>query len=420
MDKTIGVIGLGYVGLPLAAAFSKKYKVIGFDVSRTRIQELNNHYDRTGEVDADGLKSSKMTITDDVTQLGPCNVYVITVPTPIDANKQPDLSALCAATRTVGQALKKGDTVIFESTVYPGCTEEICVPILERESRLKFNQDFFCGYSPERMNPGDKNRTVDKIVKVTSGSTSEIADMVDALYGSIVTAGTHKAPSIRVAEAAKAIENAQRDINIAFINELALIFNRMDIDTLDVLTAAATKWNFVNFKPGLVGGHCIGVDPYYLTHKAEALGYHPEVILAGRRINDNMGIYVANRVMKLMIQRLKKVERPKVLVLGITFKENCPDIRNSKVVDVVNELADFGCEVKVYDPQASPEEVYEEYGLKLASGEVMSKLGEFQAVVFAVAHKEFCEMKIDKRQLANTIVFDLKGIFPKEQVDARL
>lgn len=417
MSVKIAIIGLGYVGLPLAVEFGKKYEVIGFDINKARIEELKNGYDRTLEVEEANLKSSKnLTFSCNRDELKSCNVFIVTVPTPVDEHKRPDLTPLIKASETVGTLLKKGDIVIYESTVYPGCTEEDCVPVLERVSGLKFNVDFYCGYSPERINPGDKEHTVTKIVKVTSGSTPEIADKVDALYASIITAGTHKAPSIKVAEAAKVIENSQRDINIAFVNELSLIFNRMGIDTLDVLAAAGTKWNFLPFRPGLVGGHCIGVDPYYLTFKAESLGYHPEVILAGRRINDNMGAYVAKEVIKLLIKKSHKVNGAKVLVLGITFKENCPDIRNSKVIDVINELKEFGCAVEVYDPWADAKEVEHEYGLSL----VGQLSGKYDAVVLAVAHKEFAAIDIDSLKNENSVVYDIKGALEKGKADKRL
>ncbi len=413
----IAVIGLGYVGLPLAVEFGKKYSVLGFDINKERITELRSGYDRTLEVDEANLKSSTnlsfSCVKDD---LKSCNIFIVTVPTPVDEYKRPDLTPLIKASETVGSALKKGDIVIYESTVYPGCTEEDCVPVLERVSGLKFNEDFFCGYSPERINPGDKEHTVTKILKVTSGSTPEIADKVDALYASIITAGTHKASSIKVAEAAKVIENSQRDINIAFVNELSLIFNRMGIDTLDVLAAAGTKWNFLPFRPGLVGGHCIGVDPYYLTFKAESLGYHPEVILAGRRINDNMGVYVAKEVVKLLIKKSHKVDGARTLVLGITFKENCPDIRNSRVIDVISELSDFGCAVEVYDPWADAAEVKHEYGLTL----VEKPSGKYDAVVLAVAHKEFAAIDIDALKNENSVVYDIKGTLEKGKADKRL
>lgn len=417
MSVKIAIIGLGYVGLPLAVEFGKKYEVIGFDINKARIEELKNGYDRTLEVEEANLKSSaNLAFSCNRDDLKSCNVFIVTVPTPVDEYKRPDLTPLIKASETIGTVLKKGDIVIYESTVYPGCTEEDCVPILERVSGLKFNVDFYCGYSPERINPGDKEHTVTKILKVTSGSTPEIADKVDALYASIITAGTHKAPSIKVAEAAKVIENSQRDINIAFVNELSLIFNRMGIDTLDVLAAAGTKWNFLPFRPGLVGGHCIGVDPYYLTFKAESLGYHPEVILAGRRINDNMGAYVAKEVVKLLIKKSHKVNGAKVLVLGITFKENCPDIRNSRVIDVINELKDFGCAVEVYDPWADAKEVEHEYGLSL----VGQLSGKYDAVVLAVAHKEFAAIDIDNLKNENSVVYDIKGALEKGKADRRL
>lgn len=420
MSKCIGVIGLGYVGMPLAVEFSRHFDVVGFDIKRQRVQELSKGYDRTGEIDFNRINSQRLQLTFEPKDLDRCNVFIVTVPTPITQNKQPDFVALLSATNMIAQSLKRGDIVIYESTVYPGCTEEVCVPVLEKESGLKFNTDFFCGYSPERMNPGDKARTVDKIIKVTSGSTPAAAKEVDELYKKIVTAGTHLTSSIRVAEAAKAIENAQRDINIAFVNELAVIFNLLGVDTTEVLEAAGTKWNFVRFKPGLVGGHCIGVDPFYLTYKAEAVGYHPEVILSGRRINDNMGAYIAGRVMKLMLQRLRKIEKPRVLILGMTFKENCPDVRNSKVIDIYKELNEFGCEVNVYDPLANPDEVHEEYNFHLSDASVMDKIATYHAAVFAVAHDQFKELKIVKRDFPNTILYDVKGIFDLSQVDARL
>jgi len=417
LSDKIAVIGLGYVGLPLAVEFGKKYRVVGFDINQKRIDELKSGYDRTLEVDEANLRSStKLSFSCDKDELKSCNIFIVTVPTPVDEYKRPDLTPLIKASETVGAALKRGDIVIYESTVYPGCTEEDCVPILERVSGLKFNEDFFCGYSPERINPGDKEHTLTKIKKVTSGSTPEIADKVDALYASIITAGTHKAPSIKVAEAAKVIENSQRDINIAFVNELSIIFSKMGIDTLDVLAAAGTKWNFLPFRPGLVGGHCIGVDPYYLTFKAESLGYHPEVILAGRRINDNMGAYVAKEVVKLLIKKSHKVDGARVLVLGITFKENCPDIRNSRVIDVIGELKDFGCSVEVYDPWADAEEVEHEYGLSL----IDRPSGKYSAIVLAVAHKEFATIDIDEFKNENSVVYDIKGVLEKKKADKRL
>jgi len=413
----ISIIGLGYVGLPLAVEFGKKYDVLGFDINKERIAELENGYDRTLEVDEQNLKSSAgLKFSSNKEDLKSCDIFIVTVPTPVDEHKRPDLTPLIKASETVGSALKKGDIVIYESTVYPGCTEEDCVPVLERVSGLKFNEDFFCGYSPERINPGDKEHTVTKILKVTSGSTPEIADKVDALYGSIITAGTHKASSIKVAEAAKVIENSQRDINIAFVNELAILFAKMGIDTLEVLKAAGTKWNFLPFKPGLVGGHCIGVDPYYLTFKAESLGYHPEVILSGRRINDNMGAYVAKEVIKLLIKKSHKVDGARVLVLGITFKENCPDIRNSRVIDVISELRDFGCEIDVYDPWADEAEVKHEYGLTLV-GEPGSN---YEAVVLAVAHEKFRGLDVTSLKNPNGIIYDIKGFLDTKLVDKRL
>lgn len=416
MDYKIAIIGLGYVGLPLAVEFGKKYDVIGFDINKTRIEELKNGVDRTLEVDIEGLRSAaRLSYSTDIEDLKKCNVYIVTVPTPVDEHKRPDLTPLIKASETVGKALKKGDIVVYESTVYPGCTEEDCVPVLERVSGLKFNEDFYCGYSPERINPGDKEHTVTKILKVTSGSTPEIADKVDAMYGSIITAGTHKAASIKVAEAAKVIENSQRDINIAFVNELSIIFGKMGIDTLDVLKAAGTKWNFLPFRPGLVGGHCIGVDPYYLTFKAESLGYHPEVILAGRRINDNMGAYVAKEVVKLLIKKSHKVDGARTLVLGITFKENCPDIRNSRVIDVISELRDFGCAVEVYDPWADTAEVEHEYGISITEPS-----GKYDAIVLAVAHKEFKDINMDKFMNENSVVYDIKGVLEKDKADKRL
>lgn len=414
------VIGLGYVGLPLAIEFAKKFQTIGFDISRARIDELKSGRDRTLEVDSEELKNSRLKYSCEIDEIRSANIYIVTVPTPIDEHKRPDLTPLIKASETVGKVLKKNDIVIYESTVYPGCTEDDCVPILEKMSGLKFNKDFFCGYSPERINPGDKERTVSKIMKVTSGSTPEAAEKINALYGTIISAGTYKASSIKVAEAAKVIENTQRDINIAFVNELSLIFSKMGLDTREVLEAAGTKWNFLKFFPGLVGGHCIGVDPYYLTHKAEALGYHPQVILAGRRINDGMGAYVANQVVKLMINKSHKIAGAKVLVLGLTFKENCPDIRNSRVIDIIQELREFSCEVQVFDPWANSHEVIEEYGIELASQNVLSKMHEFEAVVIAVAHDQFKKLSFDSVKSKKTVLYDLKGIFSREQSDARL
>ncbi|MBL3520266.1 nucleotide sugar dehydrogenase [Arcobacter lanthieri] len=411
----ICIIGLGYVGLPLAHAFSAKYEVIGFDISKWRIDELSSGYDRTLELTDTQVKEAiknGMKFSLDINDIKDCNIYIVTVPTPIDKNKNPDLTPLIKASETVGKVLKKDDIVIYESTVYPGATEEDCVPVLEKFSNLKFNVDFFCGYSPERINPGDKEHTVTKILKVTSGSTPEIGKKVNELYASIITAGTHLAPTIKVAEAAKVIENSQRDINIAFVNELAIIFNKLGINTKDVLEAAGTKWNFLPFKPGLVGGHCIGVDPYYLTYKAQSIGYNPEIILAGRRLNDNMGIYVANQVIKLMIKKGHKIEGSKVLVLGITFKENCPDIRNSRVIDVVEELQEFGCNIDIYDPWADPKEVKHEYNLELAK---KLNIAKYEAIVLAVAHNEFKQLKLKKNE---NIVFDIKSIL--DETDGKL
>jgi UDP-N-acetyl-D-galactosamine dehydrogenase len=416
MEK-IGIIGLGYVGLPLAVEFGKVVDVVGFDINKERIEELKKGFDRTKEVEEADLKSSKkLSYSSNLNDLKSVTYFIVTVPTPVDEYKKPDLTPLLSASQTVGSVLKKGDIVIYESTVYPGCTEEDCVPVLEKTSGLKFNVDFFCGYSPERINPGDKLHRVTTIKKVTSGSTPEVADKVDNLYKKIITAGTHKASSIKVAEAAKVIENAQRDINIAFVNELALIFDRMGIDTHQVLEAAGTKWNFLPFKPGLVGGHCIGVDPYYLTHKAESVGYRAEVIIAGRRINDNMGSHIASRVIKLMAQHEQPVFGGKILVLGITFKENCPDIRNSKVVDVVRELQSYGTSVDIYDPQADAAEVEHEYGLKL-----IQKLDKkYNAIVLAVSHDDFKTIDWNKVRDAKTVVYDVKGHLDKSFVTARL
>ncbi len=415
MGNKIAVIGLGYVGLPLAHAFSKKYKVVGFDIAGWRIDELKAGYDRTLELSEFQVKEAiecGMEFSLDLEDIKDCNIYIITVPTPIDNYKKPDLTPLIKSSQSVGKVLKQGDIVIYESTVYPGCTEEDCVPVLEKFSGLKFNEDFFCGYSPERINPGDKEHTVTKIKKVTSGSTPEIGQKVDELYRSIITAGTHLAPTIKVAEAAKVIENSQRDINIAFVNELALIFDKMNIDTNAVLEAAGTKWNFLPFRPGLVGGHCIGVDPYYLTYKAESLGYNPQVILAGRRINDNMGIFVASKVIKLMIKKGHKIEGSKVLVLGVTFKENCPDIRNSRVIDVINELKEFGCCVDVSDYWASSDEVKHEYGFGLIDDVAVS---QYDAVVLAVAHDEYKKLSFNH---PNQVIFDIKSIL--DNADGRL
>ena len=415
INSKICIIGLGYVGLPLAHAFSSKYEVVGLDIYQKRIDELNSAYDRTLELNEIQLKEAldnNIKFTCNIDDIKDCNIYIVTVPTPIDKNKRPDLTPLIKASETIGKVLKIDDIVIYESTVYPGATEEECVPILEKFSKMKFNKDFFCGYSPERINPGDKEHTVTKILKVTAGSTPEIGKKVDELYASIITAGTHLAPTIKVAEAAKVIENSQRDINIAFVNELAIIFNKLNINTNDVLKAAGTKWNFLKFKPGLVGGHCIGVDPYYLTHKAQQVGYNPEIILAGRRLNDNMGIYVANQVIKLMIKKGHKIEGAKVLILGITFKENCPDIRNSRVIDVIEELKDFGCDITVSDYWADKDEVKKEYKLDLNND---VKYDDYKAVVLAVSHDKFKDIKLDNE---NQIVYDIKSILEKS--DGRL
>jgi len=424
---TIGVIGLGYVGLPLALEFAKKHKTYGFDINSERVNELRRGEDHTQEAD---LKQLEIAMTSwgrdsdeglcfsyDINDLRACNIFIVTVPTPIGQFKTPDLTPLLKASEMIGEVLKKGDIVIYESTVYPGCTEEDCVPVLEEISSLKFNVDFFCGYSPERINPGDKVNTLTKIKKVTSGSTPAVADAVDDLYNSIITAGTHKAPSIKVAEASKAIENAQRDVNISFVNELALIFDRIGIDTTDVIDAAGTKWNFLKYKPGLVGGHCIGVDPYYLAHKAESLGYHPEVILSGRRLNDNMGMFVANKVVKLMIEKGHRIKGAKALILGVTFKENCPDIRNTRVTDIYHELAKFGMEVDVFDPHADRNEVKREYDLDLIS-EINA---HYDAVILAVSHEEFKNLDyMALKNGRNTVIFDTKAFLDRELVDGRL
>ncbi len=415
--KKIGIIGLGYVGLPLAVEFGKHFDVIGFDINSNRIKELKSGYDRTLESSSEEISNSTfLEFSFNVETLNECNVFIITVPTPIDQFKAPDLTPLLNATAMLGKFIKKNDVIIYESTVYPGCTEEKCVPILEKESGLKYNKDFFCGYSPERINPGDKVNTLTKIKKVTSGSTEDVASFVDELYKKIITAGTHLAPNMKVAEASKAIENAQRDINISFVNELALIFDRIGIDTQDVLDAAGTKWNFLKYRPGLVGGHCIGVDPYYLAHKAESLGYYPQVILSGRRVNDNMGMFVANKVVKLMIQKGIKIKNSKALVLGVTFKENCPDIRNSKVVDIYSELIQYGMDVKVYDPHAEAEEVYKEYKIEL-----IKQLEKYEVIILAVSHD--CFLGIDYQKLKNgndAIIYDIKSVLDREIIDGRL
>lgn len=416
MEK-LGIIGLGYVGLPLAVEFGKKMSVVGFDINKERIAELQAGFDRTLEVEKNELQqAAQLSYSANIDDLKSVNVYIVTVPTPVDEYRKPDLRPLESASKTVGSVLKKGDIVIYESTVYPGCTEEVCVPILEKVSGLTFNKDFFAGYSPERINPGDKQHRVANIKKVTSGSTPEVAERVDQLYKKIIVAGTYKASSLKVAEAAKVIENSQRDVNIAFINELAMIFQRIGIDTHEVLEAAGTKWNFLPFKPGLVGGHCIGVDPYYLTYKAESLGYHPEVILSGRRINDNMGIYIANEVVKLMAKNKLPIFDAKVLVLGITFKENCPDIRNSKVVDLIKELKSFGTQVDIYDPQADESEVKHEYGLTM----IDKPARKYHAVVLAVSHREFTTLDLNDLKEPNAVVYDIKGFLEKSQITARL
>lgn len=426
-DYKIAIIGLGYVGLPLAIEFGKKFMVLGFDINRSRIDELNLLTDRTNEADLVGMKNAMelaksnsslgLNFTSNIEDLSSYNVFIVTVPTPIDQFKAPDLTPLLKASEMLAKVIKKDDIIIYESTVYPGCTEEDCVPVLEKYSGLKFNQDFYCGYSPERINPGDKINTLTKIKKVTSGSTPEIADVVNELYKSIIDAGTHKAPSLKVAEASKAIENAQRDVNISFVNELALIFDRMGIDTNDVLDAAGTKWNFLKYKPGLVGGHCIGVDPYYLAHKAESLGYYPQVILSGRRVNDNMGMFVANKMVKLLINKNHVISESNVLVLGITFKEDCPDIRNSKVIDIVKELQQFSINVDVFDPYANKQEVVEEYGITL-----IDKINKtYDGIILAVAHREFLELDLYQLKSSNSsLIFDTKSFLDRCNVDARL
>jgi len=420
----IGIIGLGYVGLPLAVEFGKKISTLGFDINKARVAELSSGKDHTLECSPEELASAAtLTFSTNLNDLNDCNVYIVTVPTPVDKSNRPDLTPLIKASETVGKVISKGDVVIYESTVYPGATEEDCIPVVERVSGLKFNVDFFAGYSPERINPGDKEHRVTTIKKITSGSTPGIADFVDALYRNIITAGTHKAASIKVAEAAKVIENTQRDVNIGLINELSMIFNKLGIDTLDVLEAAGSKWNFLPFRPGLVGGHCIGVDPYYLTHKAQQAGFHPEMILAGRRTNDNMGKYVVSEVVKLMLRRSLPVKGANVLVLGITFKENCPDVRNTKVVDLVTEFKDYGCEVDIYDPWASPEEVQHEYGLVIESKVQGLKSKVYDSVVLAVGHNEFKEMgavAIRALMKPDGVLYDIKYVLPRKSVDGRL
>jgi UDP-N-acetyl-D-galactosamine dehydrogenase len=420
-DVKLAVVGLGYVGLPLAVEFGKKRSVLGFDVNARRIAELKEGRDHTLEVNAEELgQASQLSFSDEASQLAQANVFIVTVPTPIDEYKQPDLTPLIRASETIGKVLKRGDIVIYESTVYPGATEEDCVPVLERISGLRFNEDFFAGYSPERINPGDKSHRVSTIKKVTSGSTPEVAELVDELYRQIIVAGTHKAPSIRVAEAAKVIENTQRDVNIALINELALIFNKMGIDTLAVLEAAGTKWNFLPFRPGLVGGHCIGVDPYYLTHKAQSLGYHPEIILAGRRLNDSMGGYVVSQLVKCMTKSRIQVQGSKVLVMGLAFKENCPDLRNTRIVDIVRELGEYNIEVDVYDPWVDPDEAMHEYGLTPV---VAPQPQAYDGIILAVAHHQFVEMGAKAiRALGKPehVLYDLKYVLDVEDSDLRL
>ncbi len=428
----ISVVGLGYVGLPLAVEFGKIYPTVGFDINKTRIEELSNGHDRTLEVADDYLQGiingtdagckagAGISFSTDSNDIKDCNIYIITVPTPVDKHNRPDLTPLYKSSESVGKVLSKGDIVIYESTVYPGVTEDECVPVLEKFSGLKFNQDFYCGYSPERINPGDKEHTVTKILKVTSGSTPEIGVIVDNIYKSVIVAGTHLAPNIRVAEAAKVIENSQRDINIAFVNELSKIFNRLGIDTNDVLEAAGTKWNFLKFKPGLVGGHCIGVDPYYLAQKAQEMGYHPEIILAGRRLNDGMGAYVAKETVKLMLRKDIKVKDANVLVLGITFKENCPDVRNTKVVDIIGELAEYHTNITIYDPWAEPAEVKHEYGLTTTNKIADIENKKYDAIILAVAHNEFANLDINTLTNETSVLYDVKGFYDKELVDGRL
>ena len=425
MSVKIGIIGLGYVGLPLARLFATKYPVVGFDINQNRVNDLNSGIDSTLEVDKETLQSVLISkplanvglfCSTAIEDIAACNFYIVTVPTPVDKNNRPDLTPLYKSSETVAKVLKKGDIVIYESTVYPGLTEEECVPDLEKMSGLTFNVDFFAGYSPERINPGDKEHTVDKILKITAGSTPEAGIKVNDLYKSVITAGTHLAPSIKVAEAAKVIENSQRDINIAFVNELAKIFNILDIDTHAVLEAAGTKWNFLNFKPGLVGGHCIGVDPYYLAQKAQEAGYHPEIILAGRRLNDSMGEYVASRIVKLMIKKRIPVNHSKLLMLGITFKENCPDVRNTKIVDVIRALQDYGIDVSIYDPWANPKEVLNEYNNVTTNANPTQK---FDTVVLGVAHREFLTLDLEQFKNSNSVVYDVKGVL-KGEIDGKL
>ncbi|MEK9571885.1 MAG: Vi polysaccharide biosynthesis UDP-N-acetylglucosamine C-6 dehydrogenase TviB [Paracoccaceae bacterium] len=417
----IGVIGLGYVGLPLSVEFGKKYFTLGFDVNTTRIKELTSGIDRTLEVDQFEIHSAiNLRFSDTIEDLSTCNVFIVTVPTPINSNKQPDLTPLLKATETIGSVLKHGDIVIYESTVYPGATEDDCVPVLEKVSGLTFNKDFFCGYSPERINPGDKQHKVASILKVTSGSTPDIAEKVDLLYRSIITAGTYKASSIRVAEAAKVIENIQRDVNIGLINELALIFNKLGIDTEEVLLAAGTKWNFMPFRPGLVGGHCIGVDPYYLTYKSQSVGYHPEIILAGRRLNDGMGAYISTQLVKAMLKKLIHVQNSRVLVMGLTFKEDCPDIRNTRVVDIIQELKQYGVDVECFDPWVEPQDAVRKYGIEVIKA---PEPGVYDAIILAVAHAEFVKLGEERIRAFGKddhVLYDIKYILPAEQSDIRL
>lgn len=430
-DSKIAIIGLGYVGLPLAVAFGEKFKTVGYDIDGRRVDELQKGFDRTLEVEDEHLQSvlvktsmelneklCGLQITDAVLPISSCNIFIVTVPTPTDKHNRPILTPMLKASEAIGKVLKKGDLVIYESTVYPGVTEDECVPVLEKVSGLKYNQDFFAGYSPERINPGDKEHTVTKILKVTSGSTPEVAEFVDQLYRSIIVAGTHKASSIRVAEAAKVIENSQRDINIAFVNELSKIFNLLGIDTHEVLEAAGTKWNFLPFKPGLVGGHCIGVDPFYLAQKAQEVGYHPEIILAGRRLNDSMGKHVATETIKHMMRKDLKVMDSKVLILGFTFKEDCPDVRNTRVIDIYDELKSFDIDVEVSDPWANPQEVLHEYGISILNGNAQENLNQYSAIILAVAHQEYKNWGLSKSE--KQVLFDVKGVLPKEKVDARL
>ena len=427
-NRVIAVVGLGYVGLPLAIEYGKKYRVIGFDIFEPRVAELQAGKDHTLEADLVGMKQARdlyettkkvgLTLTSDISELKQVNTYIVTVPTPIDRFNTPDLKPLLSASELIGKTLNRGDIVIYESTVYPGCTEEDCVPVLEKFSGLKFNQDFYCGYSPERINPGDKVNTLTKIKKITSGSTPEVADIVDALYNSILENGTHRAPNMKVAEAAKAVENSQRDVNISFMNELALICDRVGIDTNDVIEAAGTKWNFLKYRPGLVGGHCISVDPYYLAHKAKALGYEPQVILSGRAVNNSIAKFIADKTRKLMIQKDHKIKDSNVLILGVTFKENCPDCRNTKVVDIATELEDFGCRVDIYDPWASPEVVRHEYGKELIAAVDPEK--RYEAVVACVSHNQFKTFDFKKYREQGAVIFDVKGFVSRELVDARL